>query len=361
MKKVYGITNPKKIDYMFSILIAFVAITALWVGIWIASTNSYESAELSFGLFEKAITFNLSETNYWLVLAQSVVLYGGFASALALLILTLVRKKFRAVLGAFAVAFAGPAIALEMGFVGIYANQAESQVVGVFAIVLAICCVATGVFAYKIAKFTCKLAIFDKLYDYEFENYFKGLLKERKREVTALSKSEKVYDAVNEQKTEENKNKKAEPKKEKPAKKVVEPKVEEEQEDSVFGIKSNHYTFEQKLKMAKPVARKYFKEIKDYYEELGFKSALTKSGETFSYKNTKFAVITTAGKSGLKVYLKLSPANYTDSTLPFKDVSDKKKYEKTPLLFVVKSDLAVRRAKALMDDIKKELENEQKK
>ena len=112
--------------------------------------------------------------------------------------------------------------------------------------------------------------------------------------------------------------------------------------------------------MAKPVARQYFKDIKKYFEELGFKSNLTKSAQTFTYKNTKYAIITTAGKSGLKVYFKLDPANYKNLTIPFTDASDKKKYEKTPFLFIVKSDLAVRRAKALMDDIKKTLENEEK-
>ena len=117
-------------------------------------------------------------------------------------------------------------------------------------------------------------------------------------------------------------------------------------------IKRNNYTFDQKLEMAKPIVQDYYNQIKDYFVELGFKLNDTKAGKTFTYKNTKFAMITIAGKTGLKIYYKLSPADFEGSTLPFKDVSDKKKYEKTPLLFSVKSALAVRRAMALMDEIK---------
>ena len=388
MKKVYGITNPKKIDYLFSMLVALVAVTALWVGIWIAATKSFENANLSFDFFEKAIKFDLNDANYMIVLLQSSVLYGGFAYALAMLVLALAKKKFRAIWGAFGIALAGLTISLEIGFVNVYANQTVSQVAGVFAVVLAILCIATAVFTYSMSKFTCKLIVCDKLYDSEFQKESNGLLKDKEKEIVGLSKSEAVYDAIHDKKVQPKSKKKQIEKLEEKKQEVIKEEKEEklakveeqkpeiiEQEEldeendlakedtdanSPFGIKANHYTFEQKLKIAKPVARKYFKDIKAYFEEIGFKSALTKSGETFSHKNTKFAVITTAGKSGLKIYFKLSPANYEDSTLPFKDVSDKKKYEKTPLMFVVKSDLAVRRAKALMDDIKKEIDNEEK-
>lgn len=364
-RRLYGVLDPKKLDYLFSILLALLAASALWVGIWIAATGSHESAKLAFELFGNALKFDLSSANYWVILLQSVIIYGGLATALVMLLLALFKKKFRATLGGFAVAFAALAIALETGFVAVYANALESEVIGVFAVVLAILVMVTFVYVYKMASYTCLLVVFNKFYNEEFELAKRAMLKDKEKKVSSISKSQIIFEPVYEEQKEAPKPEKSpEPAKDK--KKKAEPKVQkveqidEEIDNSPFGIKANHYTFEQKLKMAKPVARKYFKEIKAYYEELGFKSALTNSGETFSFKNTKFALITTAGKSGLKIYLKLSPANYEDSTLPFKDVSDKKKYEKTPLLFVVKSDLAVRRAKALMDDIKKELENEQK-
>jgi len=134
--------------------------------------------------------------------------------------------------------------------------------------------------------------------------------------------------------------------------------IEEEEKDNFFDRKSNNFSFEQKLKMANPEVRKYFVELKAYFESLGFKSALTKSGETFVYKNTKYAMITVSGKKGLKIYYKLDAKDYEDSPIPVKDMGEIKKYEKTPVLLVAKSDLAIKRAKKLMDDVKSQLVKE---
>lgn len=365
-EKMYGVVKPKKVDFMLAFVVALVTLTALWIGIWVAASKSYDYANQSLDFVARSFKFDFADTNYWLVLVESVALYSSVCYFVCLTVLAIIRKKMRVLSGGFAVLIAGFAIVYGLGFFGGYANKTD--VSGVFIVFLTIMLLALLMSKCFIGKYSLKLVLCNDYYKKEFESENNGVLKGKEKEISALSKSQAVYDAVAEE------DKKPEPvrrefvKKELPKRepgKKVEPKVEvveedvEDEEGSKFGA-ANHYTFEQKLKMAKPVAKQYFKEIKAYFEELGFKSNLTKSAETFSYKNTKFAIITTAGKSGLKIYFKLSPANYQDSTLPYKDVSDKKKYEKTPLMFVVKSDLAVRRAKALMDDIKATFNDEKK-
>ena len=46
----------------------------------------------------------------------------------------------------------------------------------------------------------------------------------------------------------------------------------------------------------------------------------------------------------------LNPADYKDSTYPIGDASSKANRQDTPLVFKVKSDLSIRRAKTLIAD-----------
>ena len=56
-----------------------------------------------------------------------------------------------------------------------------------------------------------------------------------------------------------------------------------------------------------------------------------------------------AGKA-LKLYFALDPKDYKDSTFPIGDASNKGLYKEIPLVFKVKSELSVRRAKQLIAD-----------
>ena len=60
--------------------------------------------------------------------------------------------------------------------------------------------------------------------------------------------------------------------------------------------------------------------------------------------------ITIAGK-GLKLYYALDPKDYENSTLPVQDAGHKGVYRDIPLVFKVKSDLSLRRAKQLIADV----------
>lgn len=99
-------------------------------------------------------------------------------------------------------------------------------------------------------------------------------------------------------------------------------------------------------------------ENKAWYNEL--KNALlkyekvrpqySKGGDGFKYKNKACAKIRIAGKT-LRLYLDLNPLGYPQTKYHQKDVSDVKKYIRTPFMVKVKSDLGLRRALFLIDDM----------
>jgi hypothetical protein len=99
------------------------------------------------------------------------------------------------------------------------------------------------------------------------------------------------------------------------------------------------------------------KEMKSNYNELkseilsyGVKSRVSNSGDTFRLHKVTFVKVTIAGKS-LKLYFALDPKDYANSTLPVDDAGHKGTYRDIPLVFKVKSDLSLRRAKLLIADV----------
>ena len=108
--------------------------------------------------------------------------------------------------------------------------------------------------------------------------------------------------------------------------------------------------FVDRMAEADPSVIENYNEIKSYALAYGIKSRLSAFCDTFRLHNKTYLRITTIGKN-LKLYFALNPADYTDTTLPFKDVSKKKLYADTPLCFKVQSKLSLKRAKALIDDV----------
>ncbi|MDY4935744.1 MAG: hypothetical protein SO132_03120 [Candidatus Enteromonas sp.] len=99
------------------------------------------------------------------------------------------------------------------------------------------------------------------------------------------------------------------------------------------------------------------KDMKSNYSELkseilsyGVKSRISNSGDTFRLHKITFVKITIAGKS-LKLYFGLNPKDYANTPLPVQDVSHKNIYKDIPLVFKVKSELSLRRAKQLIADV----------
>ena len=107
--------------------------------------------------------------------------------------------------------------------------------------------------------------------------------------------------------------------------------------------------FTDRVRIMDPVMRNNFNELKSDIMAYGVKSRVSNSGDTFRLHTKTYLKITIAGKS-LKLYFALNPEDYKDSTLPVFDAGHKGIYKDIPLVFKVKSDLSLRRAKQLIAD-----------
>lgn len=133
------------------------------------------------------------------------------------------------------------------------------------------------------------------------------------------------------------------------AKPVIVAAGEEEKAAPVF----ERISFAERLDRSEDILKDEYKEIKKYALSYGIKSRVTSTGDTFRLHTVKYLKMIVAGKK-LKLYFKLDPKKYLDSTIPVEDVSSKELYKETPLAFKVRSPLSVKRAKMLIDDMMKE-------
>jgi hypothetical protein len=109
--------------------------------------------------------------------------------------------------------------------------------------------------------------------------------------------------------------------------------------------------FEAKLLEAESVVKDNYCDIVNYalsYKKLKLrKSANSEKG--FCGSNLLF-MFKIHGKS-LRVYYALRFADYEHTTIPVTDESEKKSYEKTPVMLKITGPLSVKRAKILIDDV----------
>ena len=386
MKKMkrYGVVEPKALDYLLAAAFALLAISSLWISIWITVTKNYALTVESLKLFVNVMVGKFGGTYKWLILVQSVLLWTGAVCSLLILFASAIAKKPRAIAGAFALLLIKFTFLCEVDFLVLFFN---SGIYGLFIVFLAVfmilelmlsCCILKHL--KKQAK-GCEVCEKNTLKVAEKEESKPEVKEEKQPYISTLEVYEKAtpeevvdlefensndyrsymyHDAVAKYIENEEPKPAEEPKVEeqKPVEKPKEvkpqvKKVEKKPEDTSFmKSKANNFTFEQKLANSKQVVRDYFEELKKDFEGLGFKYAVTKQGATFSVRNNKYAQITTTGLNGLKIYFKLDVKDYADSKIPVKDASGVRKYENVPLVFVVKSDLAVKRAKLLMRDVK---------
>ncbi len=94
-----------------------------------------------------------------------------------------------------------------------------------------------------------------------------------------------------------------------------------------------------------------YQELKDYILKYDVKSRLSSSGDSFRAKRVMYFKITNSGNSGFKVYFRLDMQSYANTTYPLKDASGIKMYEEVPAFMYLKSDLSLKRAKELVDDV----------
>ena len=146
-----------------------------------------------------------------------------------------------------------------------------------------------------------------------------------------------------------------EPVKEEPAPEVVpEPEqVEEVQEEPAEEggkeININRRTFEEKLHLISEEQVSFYEELKQEALSYGLKSRVSSNGDAYSYKKINYLKIGIGGRT-LKLHYRLEPADYKDSPIPVEDDSAKKLFVDIPLVFRVKSNLGLKRAKQLLGD-----------
>ena len=136
---------------------------------------------------------------------------------------------------------------------------------------------------------------------------------------------------------------------------------EEEEGDkfSQLGPRRKRIPFENKVKSAKPETKARYKMIVTALRRFDFNDRKSVPCETFSYKKRKMIILTFAGKT-LKVFFRLDPKQFVDSTIPIVDASDIVKYQDTPSMLIVKSDLAARRVISLAEKVAEEQKIPQK-
>ena len=130
----------------------------------------------------------------------------------------------------------------------------------------------------------------------------------------------------------------------KPEPVVAEPVEAEEESKKIIRI-----PFQTRIHAADKELKAHFNELKSDILAYGVKSRISNSGDTFRLHTKTYVKITIAGKA-LKLYFALDPKDYADSKMPLADAGHKGIYEEIPLVFKVKSELSVRRAKQLVAD-----------
>lgn len=109
-------------------------------------------------------------------------------------------------------------------------------------------------------------------------------------------------------------------------------------------------TFSERVVASEADIKLAYNEIKNLLVSYGLKDRISASGDTFRLHKVTYCKVTMGG-SHLKIYLALDPKNYSGSALPISDASNKDAYKEIPLVFRVKSDLSLRRARDLITDM----------
>lgn len=109
-------------------------------------------------------------------------------------------------------------------------------------------------------------------------------------------------------------------------------------------------TFTEKLLKAPKELQEKYDDLKSYILAYGVHSRVSATSDSFRYKKELLIKMTVQGKT-LKVFYALDPKAYEGTTIPVLDMGHRKSYASVPTLLKVKSDLSLRRAKLLADDI----------
>ncbi len=354
--------NKKKIRVSEILLIAVVVLLGLAVLCFFVFKKS------SFALFDLANSFALPTLTLGLAgdlssfdsLAKilsvilSVFACSSILAAIVVSIVALAKKKGRAVFSALGLIVAS--LALVYGAALIITNIDTVTSNKLFYALLLV----AGIFVALLYG-TSFVALLDALRGHAFLEEAAPVAKEEKEEEKPVEE-EKVEEPVKEEpapapveeKVEEPVKEEPlpEPVKEEPAPEVV-PEVEEDAQGGFNGRKIERVPFEDKVRRADRDLKDKYDDLKAYALSYGIKSRISVDGDSFRLHKVMYMMITIAGKK-MKVYFKLDPAQFKDSPVPVRDSSEVKKYAEVPAQLDVRSELSLKRAKALLDQVMQE-------
>lgn len=109
--------------------------------------------------------------------------------------------------------------------------------------------------------------------------------------------------------------------------------------------------FPERMQIVDEPVKADFNTLKSYLLSYGLNSRVSNSADSFRSGRVLYARLTNSGNSGLKLYLPLEMDDYKDSKIPLKSAHGLKQYEDVPVFIYVRSDLSMKRAKELIDDV----------
>ena len=107
--------------------------------------------------------------------------------------------------------------------------------------------------------------------------------------------------------------------------------------------------FNDKLLRASDDLKLKYEYLRDYILSFGLKHRISRQFDNYSLHRVRYFCFVLRGKA-LFIHFKLDINDYADSTIPVK-LDDKVKYQDVPVIFKVKSNLSLKRAKTLIDDV----------
>ena len=109
-------------------------------------------------------------------------------------------------------------------------------------------------------------------------------------------------------------------------------------------------SFRAKIIQSDDEVKTFYVTVRSYLQNYGMKSSFSWDNETFHIGRKQYAKLGINGKT-LILYLALDPAEFEGSKYFFENVGGRKKYERTPFKFKIRSERAVTWARELIDNM----------
>jgi len=332
--KYYGRKNINKLDRLLAITCAVIGIASLWISIGIAVRNAGPASIPAFAdvLHGLGFLWGSKYGSSGVAVTNSILFYGSLLCLVIGCIYLSKKNKKERIPGLVAtfIAMIGFIFFLSLVF-EFTRGVSKGKIHGFWAyssILSLICLAVLGMMGLYGAFSNCPIELQHKCCEEECS--------------CCEHEEAEAEPEVEEPKEEPKEEPEEEPEEEEEP--IEEPIVEGSEENfKGLGPRRRRIPFESKLKKADKETRARYNEIVEALSQYDLNDRISVPGETFSYKKEKLIFVTFASKT-LKVYFALDPKEFVDSPIPMKDMSDIKKFEQTPCLLFIKSDLAARRA-----------------